>query len=114
MGVSIQTLIAGDNQTYPRPGDTVHIHYTGKLDDGRTFDSSHRRGHPFTVKIGTGLVISGWDEGVLKMSLGETAILTASPDYAYGSKGVPPLIPPNSTLTFEMELLKVDRGKPDF
>ncbi|KAF9000803.1 peptidyl-prolyl cis-trans isomerase [Hymenopellis radicata] len=113
MSLTIETLVEGDNQTFPRPGDTVHIHYTGTLSDGRVFDSSHKRGRPFVVKIGTGLVITGWDEGVPKMSLGETALLTAGPEFAYGAMGVPPLIPPNATLKFEMELLKIDRERPE-
>ncbi|KAF9019216.1 hypothetical protein BDZ89DRAFT_1164816 [Hymenopellis radicata] len=129
--LTIETLVEGDNQTFPRPGDTVHIHYTGTLSDGRVFDSSHKRGRPFVVKIGTGLVITGWDEGApyllpvtdpsdtgqtsrrSKMSLGETALLTAGPEFAYGAMGVPPLIPPNATLKFEMELLKIDRERPE-
>ncbi|KAG9026497.1 FK506 binding protein proline rotamase rapamycin-binding protein [Tulasnella sp. JGI-2019a] len=72
------------------------------------FDSSRDRGKPFITEIGVGDVIQGWDEGVLKLSLGQKAILTCSPDYAYGPEGSPPVIPPNATLKFEVELLKIN------
>jgi FK506-binding protein 1 len=83
------------------------MHYVGTLLDGKQFDSSRDRGSPFETEIGVGKVIKGWDEGVPRLSLGEKAILTATPDYAYGSRGFPPIIPPNSTLKFEVELLKI-------
>uniref|UniRef100_A0AAX7U8G1 peptidylprolyl isomerase n=1 Tax=Astatotilapia calliptera TaxID=8154 RepID=A0AAX7U8G1_ASTCA len=79
---------------------------TGTLTNGKKFDSSRDRGSPFQFKLGAGEVIRGWDVGVAKMSLGQVAKLTCSPDYAYGSRGYPPLIPANSTLIFEVELLK--------
>lgn len=66
------------------------------------------RGQPFVTTIGTGSVIRGWDEGVPQMSLGEKAKLTITSDYAYGARGFPGLIPPNSTLIFEVELLKIN------
>jgi FK506-binding protein 1 len=76
---------------------------------GKKFDSSVDRGKPFNFKIGVNQVIKGWDEGVAQMSVGETAKLTCSPDYAYGSEGVGNgLIPPNSTLVFVVELLGVN------
>lgn len=65
------------------------------------------RGEPFTTEIGLGRVIKGWDEGMPKLSLGEKAVLTVSPDYAYGTKGVPPLIPPNAELKFEVEVISI-------
>ncbi|KAG7228996.1 hypothetical protein INR49_013229 [Caranx melampygus] len=76
------------------------------LTNGEKFDSSRDRGTPFNFKIGEGQVIRGWDEGVAQMSVGQKARLTCSPDYAYGSRGYPPIIPGNSTLIFEVELLK--------
>uniref|UniRef100_A0A3Q2WUS2 peptidylprolyl isomerase n=1 Tax=Haplochromis burtoni TaxID=8153 RepID=A0A3Q2WUS2_HAPBU len=79
---------------------------TGTLTNGKKFDSSRDRGSPFQFKLGAGEVIRGWDEGVAQMSLGQVAKLTCSPDYAYGSRGYPPMIPANSTLIFEVELLK--------
>ena len=65
----------------------------GTLQDGSKFDSSRDRGSPFETQIGVGRVIKGWDEGVPQLSLGEKAILTATPDYAYGPRGFPPVIP---------------------
>ncbi|GAA5919961.1 hypothetical protein JCM21900_002981 [Sporobolomyces salmonicolor] len=108
MGVTVETLKAGDGVNFPKPGDTVHIHYTGTLLDGSKFDSSVDRGTPFSTQIGVGRVIKGWDEGVPQLSLGQKAILTCTPDYAYGARGFPPVIPANSTLKFEVELLKIN------
>lgn len=73
--------------------------------DGSKFDSSRDRGKPFEFLLGKGTVIRGWDEGVAQLSLGQVAILTCPPNYAYGAKGYPPVIPPNATLKFEVELL---------
>lgn len=87
------------------------VHYTGYLDKvgGKKFDSSYDRERPLTFKLGIGKVIKGWDEGVAQMSLGEQAVLTCSPEYAYGDRGVAfGLIPPHSTLAFEIELLSVE------
>ncbi|KAG6812113.1 FK506 binding protein proline rotamase rapamycin-binding protein [Tricholoma furcatifolium] len=90
--------------------DTVTIHYVGTLQSGKKFDSSRDRGDPFETEIGVGKVIKGWDEGVPQLSLGQKAVLTATPDYAYGARGFDPVIPPNSTLIFEVELLKIKRN----
>jgi len=108
MGVTIDRLSPGDGKTFPRKGDTVTIHYVGSLLDGKIFDSSRDRHSPFKTEIGVGKVIKGWDEAVPQLSLGEKAILTATPDYGYGARGFPPVIPPNSTLRFEVELLKIN------
>ncbi|ORY92269.1 hypothetical protein BCR43DRAFT_498078 [Syncephalastrum racemosum] len=107
MGVTVDRREGGDGQNYPRPGQDVVIHYTGHLQtpDGPVFDSSVRRKEPFRCTIGIGEVIKGWDEGVPQLSKGEKALLTCTPDYGYGPRGYPPLIPPNSTLVFEVELL---------
>jgi len=86
----------------------VSIHYVGTLTDGSKFDSSRDRHDPFVTQIGVGKVIKGWDEGVPQLSLGEKAILTCEPDYAYGARGFPPVIPPNATLKFEVELLRIN------
>ncbi|SJL17677.1 related to FK506-binding protein 1 [Armillaria ostoyae] len=88
--------------------DKVTIHYVGTLTDGTKFDSSRDRGEAFVTDIGVGKVIKGWDEGVPQLSLGQKAVLTASADYAYGSRGFHPIIPPNATLKFEVELLKIN------
>ncbi|MEQ2307372.1 peptidyl-prolyl cis-trans isomerase FKBP1A-like [Girardinichthys multiradiatus] len=106
MGVEVETLRPGDGKTFPKRGTTVSVHYVGTLTNGKKFDSSRDRGEPFQFKLGAGEVIRGWDEGVAQMSLGQLAKLTCSPDYAYGSRGYPPIIPANSTLIFEVELLK--------
>jgi len=87
--------------------DTVTIHYVGRLTDGTKFDSSRDRNQPFVTKIGVGAVIKGWDEGVPQLSLGQKAELTISSDLAYGRRGFPPQIPGDSTLKFEVELLKI-------
>ncbi|RDB21535.1 hypothetical protein Hypma_011933 [Hypsizygus marmoreus] len=108
MGVTVVSISPGDGKNFPKKGDKVTIHYVGTLLDGSTFDSSRDRGSPFETEIGVGKVIKGWDEGVPQLSVGEKAVLTATPDYAYGSRGFPPVIPPNSTLKFEVELLKIN------
>jgi len=108
MGVEIVRLQPGDGKTFPRQGDKVKINYTGTLLDGKKFDSSVDHGDkPFITQIGVGKVIRGWDEGVVRLSKGEKALLIVTPDYAYGARGFPPFIPPNATLRFEVELLDV-------
>jgi peptidylprolyl isomerase len=89
-----------------RKGDTVEIHYVGTLKSGKKFDSSRDRGQPFVTPIGVGKVIKGWDEGVVGMKEGGKRKLVIPPELGYGDEdqGV---IPPNSTLIFEVELLKV-------
>jgi len=101
------TLAEGDGTRYPKKGDTVTMHYVASL-HGIEFDNSRKRKLPFVTKIGVGAVIRGWDEGILKLSVGQRAILDISSDYAYGEKGFPPTIPPNSTLRYEIELLKIN------
>ncbi|KAJ3129989.1 FK506 binding protein proline rotamase rapamycin-binding protein [Nowakowskiella sp. JEL0407] len=107
-GVVVESIKPGDGVTFPKKGDTVTMHYTGTLDNGTKFDSSRDRGKPFVTKIGVGQVIRGWDEGVPQLSLGERAKLIISYDYAYGERGYPPIIPPKSNLTFDVELLKIN------
>ena len=92
----------------PVAGQTVQVHYTGKLTDGKKFDSSHDRGQPLEFPVGKGMVIKGWDEGVLTMKVGEKAILTCQQSHAYGERGFPPVIPPNSTLVFDVELVAIN------
>lgn len=90
-----------------RAGTTVTVHYVGTLTNGTKFDSSRDRGKGFTFKLGAGQVIKGWDQGVAGMKVGAIRKLTIPPHLAYGDRGFPPVIPPNSTLVFEVELLGV-------
>lgn len=90
--------------TFPKPGDTVSMHYTGTLTSGAKFDSSRDRGKEFSTAIGVGQVIQGWDQGVPQMTLGEHAILRISAACGYGVQGSPPVIPPNSDLVFDVQL----------
>jgi peptidylprolyl isomerase len=88
-------------------GKTVTVHYVGTLTSGSKFDSSRDRGAGFTFKLGAGMVIKGWDQGVAGMKIGGLRKLTIPPELGYGARGFPPVIPANSTLVFEVELLDV-------
>ncbi len=91
-----------------KTGQRVSVHYTGWLTDGKKFDSSKDRGKPFQFTLGAGEVIKGWDQGVAGMKVGGKRKLTIPSDLAYGARDVGNgLIPPNSTLVFEVELLGV-------
>uniref|UniRef100_A0A061R893 peptidylprolyl isomerase n=1 Tax=Tetraselmis sp. GSL018 TaxID=582737 RepID=A0A061R893_9CHLO len=107
MGVTVETIQPGDGVNFPKRGQTVVVHYTGTLADGSKFDSSRDRGQPFKFTIGVGQVIKAWDEGVSEMSIGQRAKLSCTPDYGYGARGFPPVIPPNSALNFDVELLAI-------
>ena len=107
-GLQYEDTVIGEGAEATK-GQNVSVHYTGTLTTGKKFDSSRDRGEPFFFTIGQGDVIRGWDEGVATMSLGERATLTISPDYAYGNRDVGRgLIPANSTLIFDVELLKIN------
>jgi FKBP-type peptidyl-prolyl cis-trans isomerase len=106
-GVQIEDKIVGTGDA-ATSGQSVTVHYTGTLTDGKKFDSSVDRGQPFTFVLGSGMVIKGWDIGVEGMKPGGKRVLTIPADKAYGDKAVGNgLIPANSTLIFEVELLKV-------
>jgi len=110
-GLQYEDTKVGTGAT-PQKGQTCVMHYTGWLWEnsakGKKFDSSVDRGTPFQFKLGQGQVIRGWDEGIATMQVGGKRTLIIPPDLAYGSRGVGNgLIPPNSTLVFEVELLDV-------
>jgi FKBP-type peptidyl-prolyl cis-trans isomerase len=90
-------------------GDIATVHYVGRLQNGNVFDSSRSRNQPFPFRVGAGQVIQGWDRGVPGMRIGGTRRLIIPPSLAYGSQGSPPQIPPNATLTFDIELLGITR-----
>jgi hypothetical protein len=91
-------------------GDRVWVHYTGKLQSGKVFDSSRNRNEPISFSLGAGEVIKGWDEGIQGMQVGDKRQLIIPPNLAYGEQGGGDgLIPPNSTLVFDVELVGIER-----
>jgi FKBP-type peptidyl-prolyl cis-trans isomerase FkpA len=105
-GLQYVELKEGDGEK-AKKGDTVEVHYTGWLKDGKKFDSSLDRKKPFAFKLGNGDVIKGWDEGVAGMKVGGKRKLIIPAELAYGKKGAGDVIPPDAELTFEVELLKI-------
>lgn len=113
-GLRYKVLKRGSGEKVPAVGKKVVVHYAGWLEDkerpdgkGRKFDSSADRGQKFSFNIGVGQVIRGWDEGVMGMKVGEKRLLVIPYALAYGERGIPGVIPPKSTLIFEVELFDV-------
>lgn len=105
-GLTIQDVECGDGDEAAR-GDTLEVHYEGRLENGKKFDASRDHGQTFEFQLGAGQVIAGWDEGLVGMKVGGTRELTIPPDLAYGAAGAPPAIPPNATLLFTVELVSI-------
>lgn len=106
MSLKVEDLNIGTGAE-AQAGMAVKVHYTGTLVDGTKFDSSLDRGTPFGFTLGQGMVIKGWDQGVAGMKVGGQRRLTIPPELAYGARGFPPVIPPNSTLIFDVQLVEV-------
>src|SRR5438132_4895249 len=105
-GLQYEDIAAGTGDA-AKAGDTVEVHYTGWLRDGKKFDSSLDRNRPFSFKLGAGQVIKGWDEGVAGMKVGGKRKLIIPADLGYGSRGAGGVIPPDAELIFEVELVGV-------
>ena len=106
-GLKYTDVVEGNGGS-PKKGQTVVVHYTGTLTDGSKFDSSVDRNEPFKFKIGVGMVIKGWDEGVMSMKVGGKRRLVIPSELGYGARGAGGVIPPNATLIFDVELLGLE------
>ncbi|EEB18988.1 FK506-binding protein, putative [Pediculus humanus corporis] len=105
-GVLKEIIKEGEGTTFPSIKSNLTVHYKGTLTDGTVFDSSYDKGTPLNFVLGVGKCMTfSWDIGLATMKKGEVALLTCKPKYAYGENGMPPKIPPNSTLIFEIKLI---------
>jgi peptidylprolyl isomerase len=107
-GLKYVVVAKSDNPIKAEPTKKVTVHYTGFLSDGKIFDSSVERGEPIQFELGTGKVIPGWEEGIALMHVGDKLRLIIPPSLAYGAQGAGGVIPPNATLNFDVELIKVE------
>ena len=105
-GLKYKDVVVGNGAEAVK-GKMVSVHYTGTLEDGKKFDASYDRGVPLQFMLGVGQVIRGWDEGITGMKVGGKRKLIIPPGLAYGEVGIPNLIPPNSVLIFDVELINV-------
>lgn len=103
----VETLQEGSGEKTSQDGDTLVVHYTGRLLDGTVFDSSVEKGDPFQFNLGEGGVIQGWEKGMKDMKIGEKRKLTIPSEMGYGEFGSPPIIPPGAGLEFEVELIEI-------
>ncbi len=106
-GLCYEDIRSGTGEAVTGRGQTVIVHYTGWLEDGTKFDSSRDRNDPFSFPVDCSFVIPGWDEGVKGMQVGGVRRLVIPPELGYGARGAGGVIPPNATLTFEIELLEI-------
>lgn len=102
----VKEVITEGTGSLGEPGQTAIVHYVGSFINGAVFDSSRKRGTPFEFKLGAGEVIKGWDMGIATMREGETAKFLIAADHAYGAKGLGAVVPPDSVVLFEVEVLK--------
>jgi len=106
------THVPADCPDKSESGDRVKVHYTGRLLDGTVFDSSFNRNVPFSLTLGGGQVIKGWDQGLVGMCLNEKRTLTIPPSLGYGARGAGGVIPPNAHLIFDVELVELAKNSP--
>lgn len=111
--LQMETVKNGDCSRKSKKGDKLQMHYAGTLMDGKEFDSSYKRGSPFKFQLGAGMVIKGWDQGLLDMCKGEIRNLVIPYDMAYGESGYPPVIPEKANLKFKVELLDFDDSEDE-
>ena len=107
MSVDVNVIVAGDGVHFPRQAQIVAIHYDAFLEDGTQWDSTHKRAKPLRFRLGMGQVIQGLDEGIQELSLREKARLTIPASAAYGKRGFPGLVPPDTGVIFDVELVEI-------